>query len=80
MLARANNLIGNAAVGSFPSIQAIKVPIEWRTVQQQRLEETLSAGHWRPLFDAADTEFNLEQQDQKRIGANVLLLDNDLFQ
>lgn len=80
MLTRANNLIENATVGTFPSIQTIKEPIVWRTVQQQRLEEALSAGQWRPLFDAADTVFNLEQQDQKRIDFNVLLLDDDLFQ
>jgi hypothetical protein len=80
MMARANNLIENAAVGSFPSIQTIKEPIVWRPVQQQRLEEAVSAGYWRPLFDATDMVFNLEQQDQKRIGANVQILDDDLFQ
>lgn len=80
MLARANNLIENAAIGTFPSIQATKVPIVWRPVQQQRLEQAVSAGHWRPLFDAADTEFNLAQQDLKHIDSNVMLLDDDLFQ
>lgn len=55
MLARANNLIENAAVGTFPSIQTIKEPIVWRPVQQQRLEEAVSAGQWRPLFAANDT-------------------------
>lgn len=80
MLAGANNLIENAAVGTFPSIQTIKEPIVWRPVQQQRLEKAVSAGQWRPLFDAADTVLNLEQQNQKRIDSNVLLLDDDLFQ
>lgn len=55
MLARANNLIENAAVGTFPSIQTIKEPIVWRPAQQQRLKEAISAGQWRPLFAANDT-------------------------
>lgn len=55
MLARANNLIENAAVGTFPSIQTIKEPIVWRAAQQQRLEEAVSAGQWRPLFTSDDT-------------------------
>jgi hypothetical protein len=54
MLARANNLIENAAIGTFPSIQTIKAPIVWRTVQQQRQEEAVSAGQWRPLFAVDD--------------------------
>lgn len=55
MLARANNLIENAAIGTFPSIQTIKDPIVWRPAQQQRLKEAVSAGQWRPLFAADDT-------------------------
>jgi hypothetical protein len=55
MLARANNLIENAAIGTFPSIQTIKEPIVWRAAQQQRLEEAVSAGQWRPLFTSDDT-------------------------
>jgi hypothetical protein len=54
MLARANTLIENAAIGTFPSIQTIKAPIVWRTVQQQRQEEAVSAGQWRPLFSVDD--------------------------
>lgn len=55
MLARANNLIENAAIGTFPSIQTMKDPIVWRPAQQQRLVEAVSAGQWRPLFAAYDT-------------------------
>lgn len=55
MLARANNLIENAAVGTFPSIQTIKEPIVWRPAQQQRLEEAESTGQWRPLVAANET-------------------------
>jgi hypothetical protein len=51
MLARANNLIDNAAVGTFPSIQAQKEPIVWRPVQQQKLDAAMAADQWRPLFD-----------------------------
>ncbi len=54
MLARANNLIENAAVGTFPSIQTIKEPIVWRAIQQQRLEEAVNSGDWRPLFNHTD--------------------------
>lgn len=55
MLARANNLIENAAVGKFPSIQTIREPIVWRAIQQQRLEHAVLEGQWRPLFTADDT-------------------------
>lgn len=55
MLTRANNLIDNAAVGVFPSIQAVREPIIWREVQQKKLAEAIAAGKWRPLFDANDT-------------------------
>jgi isopentenyldiphosphate isomerase len=54
MLLRANNLIENAAVGVFPSVQAQSTPILWRSVQQQRLAEAVAAKLWRPLFDADD--------------------------
>ena len=54
MLARANNLIDNAAVGLFPSVQLEPTPIVWRPVQQQRLAEAVAAKLWRPLFDAND--------------------------
>jgi hypothetical protein len=55
MLSRANNLIDNAAVGTFPSVQPLKKPIAWRPVQQQRLNEAVATGEWRPLFDANET-------------------------
>lgn len=55
MLARANNLIDNAAVGTFPSIQALREPIVWRPAQQQKLAEAMAAGLWRPLFDPNET-------------------------
>lgn len=54
MLSRAHNLIDNAAVGRFPSVQPLKEPIVWRQVQQQRLNEAVAGGQWRPLFDAYD--------------------------
>lgn len=54
MLARANHLIENAAVGTFPSIQPLKAPIVWREIQQKRLAEAVAAGQWRPLFNAND--------------------------
>ena len=55
MLARANNLIDNAAVGTFPSIQPMNEPIKWRQSVQERMSEAVAAGQWRPLFDAEDT-------------------------
>ncbi len=66
MLARANNLAQNAAVGTFPSVQPMTEPIVWRRTQQQRLEEAVAVGQWQPLFDAAHT-------------LNVQQLDDDLF-
>jgi hypothetical protein len=55
MLSRASNLIANAAIGNFPSVQPLKVPIVWRPLQQQRLDEAVAAKQWRPLFDANET-------------------------
>jgi hypothetical protein len=54
MLSRANNLIDNAAVGFFPSVQIQPTPIVWRPAQQQRLAEAVAAKLWRPLFGADD--------------------------
>ena len=54
MLTRANNLIDNAAVGVFPSVQIQPTPIVWRPRQQQQLAEAVAAKLWRPLFDAHD--------------------------
>ena len=50
MLTRANNLIENAAIGIFPSIQPIKEAIEYSPVQLQRMNQAL-ASDWYPLFD-----------------------------
>ena len=55
MLGRANNLIANAAVGTFPSVLPNREPIVWRPVQKQRLEEAVASKQWRPLFDANET-------------------------
>jgi len=55
MLSRANNLIDNAAVGAFPSIQAPREAIFWRPVQQQKLAEAVSLGQWRPLYAPNET-------------------------
>jgi hypothetical protein len=55
MLFRANNLIANAAIGNFPSVQPLKAPIVWRPVQQQHLDEAVAAKQWRPLFNANET-------------------------
>jgi hypothetical protein len=66
MLARANNLAQNAAVGTFPSVQPMAEPIVWRSAQQRRMEEAVAAGQWQPLFDATHT-------------LNVQQLDDDLF-
>lgn len=62
MLARANYLAQNAAVGTFPSVQPVAESIVWRSAQQQRMEEAVAAGEWRPLFDAAHT-LNVQQRD-----------------
>lgn len=55
MLTRANDLIANAAAGTFPVVQPLKVPVVWRPAQQQRLDQAIASGQWRPLFDADDT-------------------------
>ncbi len=66
MLARANHLAQNAAVGIFSSVQPMTEPIAWRSVQQQRLDEAVAAWQWQPLLDTAHT-------------LNVQQLDDDLF-
>jgi len=55
MLVRANNLAANAAVGVFPSVQALDTPIVWRPIQQQKMAAAIAAGLWRPMFGAKDT-------------------------
>jgi hypothetical protein len=52
MLARANNLIENAAAGTFPSVQTLKTSIVWRPIAQERLAEAVATKRWHPLFDA----------------------------
>jgi hypothetical protein len=54
MLVRANNLAANAAIGIFPSVQALDTPIVWRPVQQQKMAEVVAAGLWQPMFGATD--------------------------
>jgi hypothetical protein len=54
MLVRANNLLLNAAIGEFPNVQQPKEPVNWRSGQQQRLDQAVSEGKWRPLFDHND--------------------------
>ena len=65
MLDRANNLIANAAVGTFPSVQPAKEPIVWRPVQQRKLDEAVAAGRWRPLFDENQTLIVQQRDDQR---------------
>ena len=65
MMDRANNLIANAAVGVFPSVQPISEPIVWRPVQQRKLDEAVVAGLWRPLFDENETLI-VQQRDDER--------------
>jgi hypothetical protein len=65
MLARANNLIENAAVGVFPSIQPIKEEIEYSPVQLLRMNEAVASG-WRPLFDPKDKLIVHERDDVKK--------------
>lgn len=55
MLARANNLIANAAIGIFPSMEPLKDPITWRLPSDFSVAEIVAEEQWRPLFDANDT-------------------------
>jgi hypothetical protein len=55
MLARANYLAENAAIGVFPSVQPVSTPILWRLMQQQKMAEAIAAGLWQPLFETTDT-------------------------
>ena len=64
MLTRANNLIDNAAIGVFPSIQPIKLEIEYSTPQLLRMLEAVASG-WRPLFDPNDKLIVHERDDEK---------------
>jgi hypothetical protein len=51
MLARANNLAANAAVGTFPSVQVLAEPILWKRIPQQRMADAIAKGLWRPLLN-----------------------------
>lgn len=62
MLARANNLAVNAAVGVFPSVQAPAEPISWKRIPQQRMDEAIAKGLWRPLFNENQV-LNVQQLD-----------------
>jgi len=55
MLSRANYLIDNAAVGTFPSVQPPKQPIVWRPIQQQKINEAVATKQWRPLLNPNET-------------------------
>ena len=55
MLRRADNLIANAEIGIFPSVTPPKEPIRLRQAQQLKLDESVKAGFWRPLFDDEET-------------------------
>ena len=63
MLTRANNLIDNAAIGVFPSIQPIKEEIDYSPVQLLRMNEAILSG-WRPLFDPNDKLIVHERDDE----------------
>lgn len=54
MLSRANHLALNAAVGVFPSVQAPAESIVWKRFQQERLDQAIAKGMWRPLFEEND--------------------------
>ena len=62
MLVRANNLAVNAAVGVFPSVQALDTPIVWRPVQQRKMAEAVAAGLWQPRFED-NHMLNVQQPD-----------------
>jgi hypothetical protein len=62
MLVRANNLAANAAVGVFPSVQALDTPIVWRPIQQRKIAEAVAAGLWQPRFEDSHM-LNVQQPD-----------------
>lgn len=64
MLTRANNLMDNAAIGVFPSIQPVKEEIDYSPVQLLRMNEAISSG-WRPLFDPNDKLIVHERDDDE---------------
>lgn len=54
MVTRADNLIANAALGTFPSMQTPESPIFWRPINQKRLDAAVANQEWHPLFDPED--------------------------
>ena len=62
MLVRANNLSANAAVGVFPSVQELDIPIVWRPIQQRKMAEAVAAGLWQPRFED-NHMLNVQQPD-----------------
>jgi hypothetical protein len=75
MLNRANNLIDNAAIGVFPSIQPIKEKIEYSSVQVLRMFEAVAEG-WRPLFDPND-KLNVHERDDENPKLDQLVIKNN---
>lgn len=71
MLARARNLIENAAIGVFPCVTPLAEPVFWRTLQRQRMDEALAQAQWRPLFDSNDVLIVQQQDDAGRRSASV---------
>jgi hypothetical protein len=65
MMTRANNLIENAAIGVFPSIQPLKGEIEYSTSQLTRMLEVVDH-NWRPLFDPNSILIVHERDDDKK--------------
>jgi len=63
MLVRANNLAANAAVGVFPSVQALDTPIVWRPVHHRKMAEAIAAGLWQPKFEDNNTQFVQQPDD-----------------
>ena len=75
MLARANNLIENAAIGVFPSIQSIKEEIEYSPVQLLRMNEAIASG-WRPLFNPNDKLIVHQRDDVNSLYINKTITPN----
>lgn len=54
MLNRANCLIANAEIGLFPCFDTVEQQKRWPRRNQAAFDEAITAGLWRPLFDAND--------------------------
>jgi hypothetical protein len=55
MLKRAENLIANATLGEFPIVTAPKDALIWSRGVQEKLNQAVTEGKWRPLFDPEET-------------------------